>query len=159
MLKRRLAAAAVAVIVLFVAVPLAASSNEDERRTVTKTYPFTDREVPVGIRVDEATIESFKIRDWPNHEQVEKGEKDHGDTHSMNVEFTYSNRDDRHDYKCKYRITVLSDDDKPYGENDKEVTLDKGKNHDTHKVSVRMKTHHFREAKFVRITFHVKEKD
>jgi hypothetical protein len=143
---------------LLLAVPLAALASE--RRTVTKTYPVVRHDdVDVDVRIGEAKIESFRIQDWPDHEKIEKGERDHDDTTSVNVVFTYTSKDHEHDYKCRYSVAFLADSGKVLGEGESERTLDKGKKHDTNRVSVGMKTYRYGKAKKVRVTYDMREKD
>jgi hypothetical protein len=139
---------------------LALTALASERRTVTKTYGLQRHEdVEVGVRIGEAKIESFRIHDWPSHEKIEKGERDHDDSTSIKVVFTYSNHDHEHDYKCKYTVELLSGNGKVLGEGSEDRTLDKGKHHDTNGVSLRMHTHRYDDARKVRVTYHMRERD
>ena len=57
-----LCATAVALLTLF-ALPASAG----EGKTVTKTFPFVgDRDVRVGVRAGSASIDSFRVRNWPD---------------------------------------------------------------------------------------------
>lgn len=121
-----------------------------------KSFPFTgDKDTKIGYRFQDVTVESFRIRHWPDADDVQKGEKDRSDTHTVWVDFTYSNRDDAHDYKCVYTVTVPGGPDGAYGKNDRTATLDKGKIDDTNKVSLRMKTHQYKLAKTIRISLEI----
>ena len=131
-----------------------------ERRTVTKTYGLERHdEVEVKVHIGEAEIEHFRIHDYPSHEKIEKGEKDRHDSSSIDIVFTYTNRDHEHDYKCKYTVSLLNEHGKVLGEGDAERTLDKGKHHDTNKVSLKMHTHKYGEVAKVRVTYAMREKD
>ena len=105
-----------------------------------RSYPFAgDKDIKVGIKVGDVTIDSFRIRHWPDSDDFHKAEKDLKDTHTMVVEFHYSNRDRDKDYKCKYVVTIPGGrDGKPFGENDRTATLDKGKLDDTNMMFVKM---------------------
>ena len=143
---------------LVLAVPLTGLASE--RRTVTKTYELEKHdEVEVKVHIGEAVIEHFRIHDYPSHEKIEKGEKDHGDSSSVNVVFTYSNRDHEHDYKCRYKVAFLNGHGKVLGEGSDERTLDKGKHHDTNRVSLKMHTHKYGDVARVRVTYEMREKD
>jgi hypothetical protein len=126
-----------------------------------KSFPLDDEEHKVGIKFGDVTIDSVKLRNFPDPDDFEKAEKDHNDTHTVVVEFTYSNRDDDHDYKCKYHVIVdngKEKDGKPWGDNDRTATLDKGKIDDTNKMFMKMKTLHFKEAKKFKVSFEVWKK-
>lgn len=137
---------------LLLAAPLAA----DEHKTVEKSFPFVgDKDIKIGIKHGDVTIESVRIRNWPDGEDFEKAEKDLNDTHTMVVEFTYSNRDLDRDYKCTYTVTIPGKDGKPYGTNDRTATLDKGKVDDTNKMFVKMRTNDYKAAKKIEIKFEI----
>ncbi|HEX7528383.1 MAG TPA: hypothetical protein VF425_04685, partial [Thermoanaerobaculia bacterium] len=91
-------AAAVAALV-FTALP---SRAEDGK--IVRSFPFSDKETKVGVKNGDALIGSFRIRHWPDPENMARGEKDLNDRHSVDVEFTYANRDLENDYKCRYTI-------------------------------------------------------
>ncbi len=155
MLKRRSAALAIALALGFALTALAS-----EKRTVTKTYGLQKHdETEVGVRIGEAKIESFRIHDWPSHEKIEKGEKDRDDSSSINVVFTYTSKDHEHDYKCRYTVELLNDHGKVLGEGAENRTLDKGKHNDTNRVSLKMHTHKYADARKVRVTYDMSEKD
>ena len=140
---------------LLLSAPLAA----DAHKTVEKSFPFVgDKDIKIGIKHGDVTIESVRIRNWPDGEDFEKGEKDLNDTHTMVVEFTYSNRDDSHDYKCKYVVTIPGPDGKNLGENDRTATLDKGKIENTNKMFLKMKTRHYKTVKSFKISFDIWKK-
>ena len=133
-----------------------AARAEAQKGKFEKTFPFTgDKDIRIGFKYQDVTIESFRIRHWPDGDDMRKGEKDHSDTHTSWVDFTYSNRDDDHDYKCLYTVTVPGGPNGAYGKNDRTATLDKGKRDDTNKLSLRMKTHQYKLAKTIRISLEV----
>jgi hypothetical protein len=138
--------------------PLCADASE--KKNVTRTYPVARHgDVDVDVRVGEARIESFRIKGWPDREQREKAEKDRDDTHSIDVIFTYTNRDRDNDYKCHYTVRLLRKDGKVLGEGDSGRTLGSGKKHDTNKVSLRMKTHRYEDVKTIEVNYAMVEKD
>ena len=146
-----LCATAVALLTLF-ALPASAG----EGKTVTKTFPFVgDRDVRVGVRAGSASIDSFRVRNWPDDEELDKGDHDHGDSTTMVVEFTYTNRDDDHDYNCQYVVRILGPGGEEWAENDRTASLDKGKYEDTNRMFVKMKTYRFRRAKKIEISFRI----
>lgn len=149
-----------ALMAAFVAGALAFSAEAQEKQRFEKSYSLVgDKDVKVGIKVGDVTIDSFRIRNWPDAENFEKAEKDLNDRHTAVVEFTYSNRDLDHDYKCKYVVTIPGcKDDKPCGENDRTATLDKGKVGDTNKMFVKMRTNDFKTAKKINITYEIWKK-
>lgn len=151
-------ALALAAALSFAAPALAGGVPSDAKR-FEKTFAFQgDKDHKVGIKVGDVTIESVRLRHWPSSENFEKGEKNLNDTHTMVVEFTYSNRDDRRDYKCRYAVTVPGTDGSVWGENDRTATLDKGKIDDTNKMFVKMKTHRYKKAKTFKVVFEVWKK-
>ena len=155
MLQRRTMALATTL-----ALGFALTAFASERRTVTKTYGLERHEdVEVGVRIGEAKIESFRIHDWPSHEKIEKGERDHGDSTSVKFVFTYTSKDHEHDYKCKYTVELLNGNGKVLGEGSEDRTLDKGKHHDTNGVSLKMHTHRYADVTKVRVTYNMREKD
>jgi hypothetical protein len=146
-------AAAVAALV-FTALP-----SRAEDRKIVRSFPFSDKETKVGVKSGDALIGSFRIRHWPDPDNMAKGEKDLNDNHSVDVEFTYANRDLENDYKCRYTIEIPGGaDGKPYALADQTRTLSKGKVDDTNKVSLKMKTHQYKLAKTMIVTFEIWKK-
>lgn len=131
-----------------------------DAKTIERSFPFVgDKDVKVGIKVGDVTIESFRIRNWPDLDDFRKAEKDLNDKHTMVVEFTYSNRDREKDYKCRYAVTIPGGKDgKPFGENDRTATLDKGKVDDTNKMMVKMYTNDYKLAKTIKVNFAIWKK-
>lgn len=130
-----------------------------EAKRFERTFSFQGgKEMKVGIRHEDVEIESVRIRHWPDEDDFRKGERDLNDSHTMVVEFTYTNRDERHDYKCRYTVTVPGTDGTTWAENDRTATLDKGKVGDTNKMMVKMKTHRYKKAKSFKVVFDVWEK-
>jgi hypothetical protein len=148
----RLAALAAA---LLACSPVFAQSGKFER-----TYPFEgDKDIKVGFKVGDATIDSFRIRHWPDSDDFSKAEKDPKDTHTMVVEFRYSNQDRDKDYKCKYVVAIPGGKDgKPLGENDRTATLDKGKSGDTNMFFVKMRTNDYKVAKTIKVSLEISKK-
>lgn len=132
-----------------------AGATPGEKKKVEKSFPFTgDKDIKIGIKYGDVTIESFRVRHWPDAENLEKGEKDLNDTHTVWLDFTYSNRDPDHDYKCTYAASIAGPDG-PWAQNDRTATLDKGKIDDTNKLSLKMKTHRYRKAKTLKVSFEI----
>lgn len=151
----RLRVAALAAALLLESSPVLAGPEKFER-----SYPFVgDKDIKVGIKVGDVTIDSFRIRHWPDSDDFGKAEKDLKDTHTMVVEFRYSNRDRDRDYKCKYLVTIPGGKDgKPFGENDRTATLDKGKIDDTNTMFLKMYTNDYKVAKTIKISFEIQKK-
>lgn len=148
--------AALALATLFVLVVLspAAAADPGERKSYTKTFPFgPGKESKVGIRQGPVTIESVSIRNWPDADDFADAENDAGETHTMVLEFEYSNRDEARDWKCRYSITVPGKDGGLWAENDRTATLDAGKIHDTNKMFVRMKTRDYRRVRSFKVRY------
>lgn len=140
--------------VLTLALPLSLLA-ESGRKTVEKSFSLVpDKDLKVGIKLGEATIESVRIRNWPDSEEFEKGEKDLNDKHTLVFDFTYSNRNEDRDYKCLYKVTITGPNGVA-GENDRKATLDKGKIGDTNKVMVKLKTHLIKKIKSFKVSFEI----
>jgi hypothetical protein len=146
----------IALALLFCAPGPAEAKDPAERHSVEKVFPLTPhKEVPVGVRFGEATIESFQIRKWPTQDELEKAGRDPDDTHSMDVELRYTNLNHSRDYKCRTTIVVLGPKDGTvFAEEDTTKTFNKGKS-DSYKLSVRMKTRHYKTAKTLKILFEI----
>ncbi|MDL2717458.1 MAG: hypothetical protein PT977_06865 [Acidobacteriota bacterium] len=105
----RLRFLAYAAVVPFAAALLAASPalGEGGAQKIERSFPFVgDKDIKVGLKVGDATIESFRIRHWPDADDFRKAEKDLNDTHTMVVEFRYSNRNRDNDYKVAKTVRV-----------------------------------------------------
>lgn len=140
-----------------VAAFLACAPGFAETGKFDRTYPFVaDKEIKVGIKVGDVTIDFFRIRHWPDSDDFQKGAKDLNDKHTMVVEFHYSNRDRDRDYRCKYVVTIPGGKGgKPLGENDRTATLDKGKLDDTNTLLVKMYTNDYKIARTIKISFEI----
>jgi hypothetical protein len=123
-----------------------------------RTLPFKAESQTIGLKVGDVTIESVEIKNWPDADDLAKGEKDPTDTKTMWVVFTYSNQGSAAS-KCKYTVTIP--DPKggtPWGENDSTRTLDAKQVRDTNRFPVRMKTHQYKLAKTMKISFEIWKK-
>lgn len=121
-----------------------------------KSVAFTgDKDIKLDVRSGDVTIESVRIRNWPDSDDFDKAKKDLNDTHTMVVEFRYSNRDRDHDYKCKYVVTIPGSGGKPFGENDRTATLDKGKIDDTNKMFLKMRTADYKVARTMKVSIEI----
>jgi len=140
--------------------PLAAADQPaDDVQKIERTLPFQEAEQKISVKAGEVTIDSVRIRHWPDHEDFLKGDKDLNDKHTVWVEFTYSNRNLENDYKCHYVVVVPGKEkNSVYGQDDRIATLSKGKVGDTNKVSIKMRTHEYKLAKSMKITFEVWKK-
>lgn len=146
--------AAAAAALVFAALP---SRAEDGK--IVRSFPFSDKETKVGVKSGDVIIGSFRIRHWPDPDNMAKGEKDLNDKHSVDVEFAYANRDLENDYKCRYTIEIPGGEDgRPYALVDQTRTLSKGKVDDTNKVSLKMRTHQYKLAKTMKVTFEIWKK-
>jgi hypothetical protein len=131
-----------------------------EAQKFERSYAFTgDKETKVGVKVGDCTIDSFRIRNWPDPDDFRKGDKNLNDTKTMWIEFTYSNRDLDGDYKCHYDVVIPGGKEgKPFAQDARTATLNKGKIGDTNKMSVKMRTHEYKLAKTIKITFELWKK-
>ncbi len=138
---------------------LPASAAGKDVQKLERTVAFKPEPQKLDIKVGDVTIESVEIKNWPDAADVAKGEKDLTDTKTMWVVFTYTNRDTKSDYKCRYVVTVPDPKGGPaWAENDSERTLDAGKVGDTNRFGVRMKTHQYGLAKSMKLGFEVWKK-
>jgi len=120
--------------------PSVLGADSGDRKTYVKSHPFgPDRESKVGIRQGPVTVESVRIRNWPDADDFDDAEKDQNETSTMVVEFEYSNRDEVRDWKCRYTVTIEGKDGTLWAENDRTANLDAGKIGDTNKMFVKMK--------------------
>jgi hypothetical protein len=140
-------------------VSVAALAIGGESKKFDKSVPFRPEESKLGLKVDnKVTIESVRVRHWPDPDDFRKAEKDLNDKHTMFVEFTYSNRDLDTNYKCRYDVTITG----PGGtlaHDDRTATLDKGKIGDTNKMMLKMRTNEYKTAKTMKVSVEVWRKD
>lgn len=140
---------------LFLAPALLAASPGD-RRSYERTYPFgEDRESRVGIRQGPVSIDSVRIRNWPDGDDFDDAERDRNETHTMVVEFEYSNRDEARDWKCLYVVTIEGKDGAVWAENDRTATLDAGKIGDTNKMFLKMKTRYYKQVRSIKVRYEI----
>ena len=134
--------------------PRAAGADAGDRKTYVKTHAFgPDRESKVGIRQGPVTVDSVRIRNWPDADDFADAEKDLGETHTMVVEFEYSNRDEARDWKCRYTVTIPGKDGSVWAGNDRTATLDRGKIGDTNKMFLKMKTRFYKQARSFKVEY------
>ena len=151
---RRIALARLAPLLL-VASALAAAPPGD-RRSYERTHPFgEDRESRVGIRQGPVSIDSVRIRNWPDGDDFDDAEKDRNETHTMVVEFEYSNRDEVRDWKCRYTVTIRGKDGSVWAENDRTANLDAGKMGDTNKMFVKLKTRYYKQVRSFKVEYEI----
>ena len=140
----------------FLLAPAFADADAGDRKSYVKTHAFgPDRESKVGIRQGPVTIESVRIRNWPDSDDFADAERDLGETHTMVVEFEYSNRDEARDWKCRYTVTIDGRDGDTWAENDRTANLDSGKIHDTNKMFVKMKTRHYKRVRSFKVRYEI----
>ena len=138
------------------AAPSLAGADAREKRTYERTHPFgRDRESRVGIRQGPVTIDAVRIRNWPDSDDFADAEKDRNETHTMVVEFDYSNRDEGNDWKCRYTVTITGKDGSTWAENDRKATLDEGKIGDTNKLFLKMKTRYYKQVRSFRVRYEI----
>ncbi len=131
--------------------PAEPASPGNAAARLERVVPFRTKEsVPVGIEDRFITIESVEVTGWPKPDEVRKAESNPGDTTSLTMKFTYSNRDDD-DWKCTYRVQVLDDQGKEIGSGVQERTLNGTEAGDTNRVSVKMRTLDFPKAARLRV--------
>ena len=129
-----------------------------DSKKVEKSVPFKSDEQKLNIKIDDkVTIESVRVRRWPDPDDFRKAEHDLNDKHMCFVEFTYSNRDLDRNYKCRYELTVTGPDGTLFHD-DHTATLDKGKVGDTNKMLIKMRTNDYKVAKTMKISFEVSPK-
>ena len=148
---------AVATLLLgLLAAPAAVAAEPVDRKTYVKTHPFgPDRESKVGIRQGPVSIDSVRIRNWPDADDFADAEKDLGEAHTMVIEFDYSNRDEVRDWKCRYTVTIRGKDGSLWAENDRTATLDSGKIGDTNKMFLKMKTRYYKQVRSFKVEYEI----
>ena len=133
-----------------------AAADAGDRKTYVRTHPFgPDRESKVGIRQGPVSIDSVRIRNWPDADDFADAESDRNETHTMVVEFEYSNRDEARDWKCRYTVTIAGKDGSTWAENDRTATLDEGKIGDTNKMFVKMKTRYYKQVRSFKVQYEI----
>ena len=153
-MKRTVLACLASLAAALLLAPAASRADTGERKSYVKTHPFgPDRESKVGIRQGPVTIDSVRIRNWPDADDFADAEADRNETHTMVVEFEYSNRDEARDWKCRYTVTIKGKDGTTWAENDRTATLDSGKIGDTNKMFLKMKTRYFKQARSFRVEY------
>ncbi len=136
-------------------VSIAALANGGESKKFERSVPFRPEETKLGLKLDKVTIESVRVRHWPDPDDFRKAEKDLNDKHTVFVEFTYSNRDLDRSYKCRYEVKVPG----PDAHADRTATLDKGKVGDTNKLMLKMRTNDYKTAKTMKLSLEVWPKE
>lgn len=136
------------------AIALTALPGRAEESRIVRSFPFSEKETKVGVKSGDVIIASFVVKHWPDPDAMAKGEKDLNDKHSVDVVFTYANVDTQNDYKCHYFIEIPGGaDGRPYALADDTKTLSKGRVDDTNKISLKMRTHQYKLAKTMKVTF------
>lgn len=134
--------------------PAAPASDSGDRKTYVRTHPFgEEKESKVGIRQGPVSIDAVRIRNWPDSDDFADAERDRNETNTMVVEFDYSNRDEEHDWKCRYTVTITGKDGSVWAENDRTATLDAGKMGDTNKMFVKMKTRYYKQVRSFKVEY------
>ena len=134
----RLARAAAFAAIALTTLPACAEENR-----IVRSFPFGEKETKVGVKSGDVIIASFVVKHWPDPDSMAKGERDLDDKHSVDVVFTYANVDPQSDYKCHYFIEIPGGaDGRPYALAD-----------DTNKISLKMRTHLYKPAKTMKVTF------
>jgi hypothetical protein len=137
---------------------LPASAAEKDVQKFERTLPFKPELQKIDLKVGDVTVASVEVKNWPDAEDFAKGEKDPNDTKTMWVVFTYTNKGSG-DYKCRYIVTILDPSGgKPWAEDDATRTLDKGKVDDTNRFGMKMKTHLYKQARTMKLTFEIWKK-
>lgn len=140
-------------------VALASPLTGGEMKRFEKTLSWKPDSQKIDIKVDKnVTIESVRVRHWPDADDFDKAQKELNDKHTVWIEFTYSNRDLEKNYKCRYDVTVEGPDGM-LGHDDRNATLDKGKVGDTNKLMFKMRTNDYKKAKSMKCVFEVARKD
>jgi len=147
----------IAVVLVFAAAAPAFAAGPDVQK-FERTLPFKAESQKIDLKVGDVTIESVEIKNWPDAEDFAKGEKDLNDTKTMWVVFTYTNKGSS-DYKCRYAVTVPDPKGaEAWAQDDATRTLDKGKVGDTNRFGMKMKTHRYKLARSMKLTFEVWKK-
>ena len=157
-MKRTLVVLSLFAIVLVLAAAAPAVAAGPDVQKFDRTLPFKEGSQKIGLKVGDVTIESVEIKNWPDAGDFAKGEKDLNDTKTMWVVFTYTNKGSS-DYKCKYAVTIPDPKGgEVWAQDDSNRTLDAGKVEDTNRFGVKMKTHRYKLAKSMKLSFEVWKK-
>ncbi len=152
-MKRILRIAAPLALLLLAGAAARAADVPADAKKFEKTLPFKEGPQKLDIKVGDVTIDFVEFKNWPDEGDFAKGEKDPNDTKTAWVVFTYTNRGTR-DFKCRYEVTIHDPKGgEIWGQNDSIRTLDAGKSGDTNRFGIRMKTHRYKLAKSMKLTF------
>ena len=150
--EAQLRAALAAAALLAAAVGAAGSSKAGNGGAHEKTIPVPrSREARLDWSDRGCAVESVRIRNYPNREDVEKARREDPDDHSwLWWEFEVSNRG-RDDCRIRLQVEVLDARGRVVREEDKSDTVDAEKSDDQIRLSMRMKTLEIADAPRVRI--------
>ncbi len=106
----------------------------------TIPVPKRDQDVTINFSSEGAKIESVRIQNYPDSDDVEKARtKDPKDTKLTFWNFSVSNRSEKK-VKMKIEFEIIGKDGESVGHFDKKDTVDAGKTDDNIRVWVHMKT-------------------
>jgi hypothetical protein len=124
----------------------------------TIAVPRRDQSVKIGFSSEGAKIESLRIQNYPNEEDVQKARREKpGDKSLTFWNFSVSN-DSSRKVRMKIDVTVLGKDGEVVAHNDKSDTVDAGKSDDNIRVWVRIKTLDIVSAKTAKLRLSIEPK-
>ena len=124
----------------------------------TIPVPKRDQEVKINFSSEGAAIETLRIQNYPDTDQVEKAKtKDPNDKSFVFWRFNVSNRSSRK-VRMKIEVTLIGKDGSEVGHNDKTDSVDAEKREDTIRVMMHPKILDLVNAKSVRLQLSIEPK-
>lgn len=127
--------------------------------SIEKTIPVPkrDQDVKIDFSSGGGKIESVRIQNYPDSDDIEKTKKDPKDTKLTFWNFSVSNKSDKK-VKMKIAFEIIGKDGESLGHFDKSDTVDADKSDDNIRVWVHMKTLDIISAKSAKLSLSIEPK-
>jgi hypothetical protein len=123
----------------------------------TISVPKRDQDVKIDFSSGGGKIESVRIQNYPDSDDLEKARKDPKDTKLTFWSFSVDNPSDKK-VKMKIAFEIIGKDGESLGHFDKSDTVDAGKSDDNIRVWVHMKTLDIVSAKSAKLSLSIEPK-
>lgn len=139
-------------------VTLAAPALLGAETEKTISVPKRDQSVKIGFAANDARIESVRIQNYPDAEDVEKAKREKpNDTTLTFWNFSVANRGSGK-VRMKIAVEVIGKDGSVVGKGDKSDNVDAGKRDDNIRIWVKMKTLDIVSAKSAKLRLSIEPK-